>query len=366
MKKLFSFVCALVCAMSLSAKTVYLDVSPCDWDKDGAKIAAWVWTGSGEGSWAGGTYMTKLANGFYKAEVGDNTNIKFVRLDKEAGDKPDWNKKWNETGNIDIPSDKDLYKMTEWSNGAWSSRTFTVTGVSKIFGSNWSEADTNNDMVMQEDGTYKWEKEVEELGIAEYTYKVVLNHSWKPELMGNQTIEIKKSGAHKITIIYNANENLVNATATLTKEEVVVPAMKIAGSFFELVDGNWAIKDLTVAEDKQTASIKITMTAGDYDFKVIKDGNWLGNDDPMTRNDCADRTFEGDKGNAKITADADGEYTFTWTYEGDKLTVTFPAATATDLIGADTNNAAVKLIRDGQVLIVRDGVTYNMVGQIVR
>lgn len=269
MKKLFSFVCALVCAMSLSAKTVYLDVSPIDWDKDGAKIAAWVWTGSDQGSWAGGTYMTKLANGFYKAEVGDNKNIKFVRLDKEAGDKPDWNKKWNETGNIEIPSDKDLYQMTKWSEGAWFSRTFTVTGVEKIFGTGWDASDANNDMVMQEDGTYKWEKEVEELGITDYAYKVVLNHSWKPELMVNQTIKIEKSGAHKITIIYNANENLVNATATLTKEEEVDPVMKIAGSFFERVNGNWAIKDLTVAEDKQTASIKITMTAGDYEFKVM-------------------------------------------------------------------------------------------------
>ena len=84
--------------MSLSAKTVYLDVSPIDWDKEGAKIAAWVWTGSGQGSWAGGTYMTKLANGYYTAEVGDNTQIKFVRLSNDTGDTPDWSKEWNQTG----------------------------------------------------------------------------------------------------------------------------------------------------------------------------------------------------------------------------------------------------------------------------
>lgn len=65
MKKLFSFVCALVCAMSLSAKTVYLDVSPINWDNDGAKIAAWVWTGDGSGSWAGDTFLSKNADGYY-------------------------------------------------------------------------------------------------------------------------------------------------------------------------------------------------------------------------------------------------------------------------------------------------------------
>lgn len=372
MKKLFSFVCALVCAMSLNAKTVYLDVSPIDWDKDGAKIAAWVWTGSGQGSWAGGTYMTKLANGFYKAEVGDNTNIKFVRLSNNTGDTPNWGNNnanvWTTTGDIVIPSDNDLYKMTEWSNGAWSSRTFTVTGVSKIFGSNWSEADTNNDMVMQEDGTYKWEKEVKELNTGDYTYKVVLNHSWKPELMGNQTITIEKSGVHNITIIYNAKANTVNATATLVKEDIVVPTIQVAGSFFELVDGKWDIKDLTPAEDKSTASIKVTMEAGTYEFKMVKAGTWYGCNGTMTRDNCKDFGFySGDSnGNAKLTADAAGEYTFTWTYEGDKLTVTFPAATATDLIGADSDSKAVKTVRDGQLLIVRDGVTYNMMGSVVK
>ena len=371
MKKLFSFVCALVCAMLLSAKTVYLDVSPIDWDKDGAKIAAWVWGGSGAGSWAGGTYMTKLANGYYTAEVGDNTKIKFVRLSSSTGDTPNWGNNncnvWNQTGDLDIPTNgEDLYKMTDWSNGAWSSRTFTVAGIEIIFGSDWSENDTNNDMVKQEDGTYKWEKEVKELNTGDYTYKVVLNHSSKPELMGNQTITIEKNGVHNITIIYNAKANTVSATATLVKEEVVVPKIQVAGSFFELVEGNWAIKDLTPAEDKSIASIKVTMEARTYEFKVIKDGSWLGNNGTMERSNCTGWNFYGDAGNAKLKADVKGDYTFTWTYETNALSVTFPAATATDLIGADSDSKAVKIVRDGQLLIVRDGVTYNMMGSVVK
>lgn len=357
--------------MSLSAKTVYLDVSPINWDTDGAKIAAWVWGGSGAGSWAGGTYMTKLANGYYTAEVGDNTKIKFVRLNSSTGDTPDRGNNnanvWNQTGDLDIPTTgEDLYKMTAWSSGAWSARTFTVAGVEIIFGSNWSENDTNNDMVKQEDGTYKWEKKNVTLSAGEYTYKVVVNQSWKPELMGDQIITVATSGLQDITITYNANTNTASATVTLVKEEVVVPTIQVAGSFFELVEGNWAIKDLTPAEDKSAASIKVTMEAGTYEFKVIKDGSWLGNNGTMERSNCTGWNFYGDAGNAKLKADVKGDYTFTWTYETNALSVTFPAATATDLIGADSDSKAVKMVRDGQLLIVRDGVTYNMMGSVVK
>ena len=476
MKKLFSFVCALVCAMSLSAKTVYLDVSTTGWENDGAKIAAWVWTGNGSGSWAGGTYMTKLATGYYTAEVGDNTQIKFVRLSNDTGDTPNWNKVWNQTGNLDIPTTgEDLYKMTDWSNGAWSARTFTVTGVEIIFGNNWSVDDPNNDMVKQDDGTYKWEKKNVTLSAGEYTYKVVVNHEWKPELMGDQKIKVVTSGQQDITITYNANTNTASATATLVKEEEVDPVIQLKGQFDNDSVAKWIVKDMALAADKKTASTTLTLTArtiemgiqldgnwnsngkeikpssntitltepgegniklyapeegdytftytlesktlvvtfpegatdplpvlklfgswdewkagtlftpaadkltatatltldaGDYTFKVTKDAAWMTNDKSgtMTRVNSKDWPFvEGEhKAATGLKADAKGDYTFTWTYETNALSVTFPAATATDLIGADSDSKAVKIVRDGQLLIVRDGVTYNMMGSVVK
>ena len=476
MKKLFSFVCALVCAMSLSAKTVYLDVSPIDWDKDGAKIAAWVWAEGVSGSWAGGTYMTKLANGYYTAEVGDNTKIKFVRLSSSTGDTPNWDKVWDQTGNLDIPTTgEDLFKMTKWSDGAWSSRTFTVAGVEIIFGNNWSVDDTNNDMVKQEDGTYKWEKKNVTLSAGKYTYKVVVNHEWKPELMGDQEITVATSGQQDITITYNANTNTANATATLVKAEEVDPVIQLKGQFDNDSVAKWVVKDMALAADKKTASTTLTLTArtiemgiqldgnwnsngkeikpssntitltetgegniklyapedgeytftytlesktlevtfpegatdplpvlnlfgswdewkagtlftpaankltatatltldaGDYTFKVTKDAAWMTNDNSgtMTRVNSKDWPFvEGEhKAATGLKADAKGEYTFTWTYETNALSVTFPAATATDLIGADSDSKAVKIVRDGQLLIVRDGVTYNMMGSVVK
>ena len=41
-----------------------------------------------------------------------------------------------------------------------------------------------------------------------------------------------------------------------------------------------------------------------------------------------------------------------------------PGATA--LSNTEVENAVVKVIRNGQVLIVREGVTYNMMGQVIQ
>ena len=370
MKKLFSFVCALVCAMSLSAKEFYL-IPNSNWLQSSARFAVYAINGSGT-IWID---MSPVAGvtGKYHATVDDAyTKLIFCRMDPNTTEN-DWKNKWNQTGDLTDWGDNDCFTLTEnsWDAGTWSKYVhvedvFTVAGAATLFGSEWSESDTTNDMVKQEDGTYKWEKKNVTLSEGDYTYKVVVNHKWNPELMGDQIITVATSGQQDITITYDASTKEANATVTLVKEEVVVPTIQVAGSFFELVDGKWDIRDLTPAEDKSIASIKVTMEAGTYEFKVIKDGSWLGNNGTMERSNCTGWNFYGDAGNAKLKADAKGEYIFTWTYETNALSVTFPAATATDLIGADSDSKAVKIVRDGQLLIVRDGVTYNMMGSVVK
>ena len=437
-------------------------------------------------TWVGMTAV-EGASGTYQATVDDtqyNTLI-FCRMDP-ATTENNWGSKWNQTDNLLLSAagDNNCYTIADgtwdkgggtWSKYVYVEDVYTVAGAKAILGSDWNTADTNNDMTKQEDGTYKLEKTNVLLNAGSYQYKIVVNHDWNPELMGNQTLTVEKAGYHTLTFTYNASTKAVNGTATLTKEAEVDPVIQIKGQFNNedvtewivedlalaadkktatttltltartiemgiLLDGNWnsngkeikpssntitltetgegniklyAPEDgeytftytietktlevtfpagatdplpvlnlfgswdgwaagtlLTPAADKLTATAKLTLSVGDYTFKVTKDASWMTNDNEgtMTRENSQGWTFvEGkDKKATGLKADATGEYTFTWTYEGDKLTVTFPAATATDLISADSNNAAVKLIRDGQLLIVRDGVTYNMVGQIVR
>lgn len=54
--------------------------------------------------------------------------------------------------------------------------TYTVAGTSNLFGTNWDETDTTNDMTLQGDGTYVWSKEV--AGAMDVEFKIVKNHTW--------------------------------------------------------------------------------------------------------------------------------------------------------------------------------------------
>ena len=485
MKKLFSFVCALVCAMSLSAKNFYL-IPNSNWLQDNARFAVYAYNDS-ENKWID---MSPVAGvtGTYQATVDEtkyNTLI-FCRMKPTTNDN-NWGNKWNQTKDLSLSEagDNNCYTIAAdtWDKGGgtWSKYVYTVVGAKAILGSDWKAADTNNDMTEQADGTYKLEKTDVLLNTGNYDYKIVINHAWEPKLMDkNQTLTVETAGYHTLTFTYNASTKAVSATATLTKAEEVDPVIQLKGEFDNNNVDEWVVKDLALAADKKTASTTLTLTARtiemgiqldgnwnsngkeikpssntitltepgegniklyapedgeytftytlesktlvvtfpegatdplpvlnlfgswdgwkagtlftpaadkltatttltldaeDYTFKVTKDAAWMTNENCtettstiMTREHSTGWTFvEGaNKADTGLKADAKGEYIFTWTYETNALSVTFPSATATDLIGADSDSKAVKMVRDGQLLIVRDGVTYNMMGSVVK
>ena len=201
------------------------------------------------------------------------------------------------------------------------------------------------------------------------------NSNGKEIKPSSNTITLTETGEGNIKL-YAPEDGEYTFTYTLESKTLKVtfpegatdplPVLNLFGSWDEWKAGTL----FTPAANKLTATATLTLDAGDYTFKVTKDAAWMTNDNSgtMTRVNSKDWPFvEGEhKAATGLKADAKGEYTFTWTYEGDKLTVTFPAATATDLIGADSDSKAVKMVRDGQLLIVRDGVTYNMMGSVVK
>ena len=151
---------------------------------------------------------------------------------------------------------------------------------------------------------------------------------------------------------------------------VLLPTVALAG---EMNTWSTLTHELKAAEDQKTASITVQLEAQSYAFKMVVDGAWLGNTGTMTRDNCTDWVFEaldGEETNAHITADVAGDYIFTWTYETKTLTVTYPEAgddpvdpeTAVDNVAV--GEKAVKVIRNGQMYIIRNGVIYNAMGQI--
>lgn len=81
----------------------------------------------------------------------------------------------------------------------------------------------------------------------------------------------------------------------------------------------------------------------------------------MTRENSTDWVFDTEAGNCTLTADVNGDYVFTYTYESKKVSVTFPAVGPTAINNIEAGKV-VKVIENGQVVIIRDGVRYNAVG----
>ena len=113
MKKMY-LIFALLCTISSQAREIFL--SPNDWSSDGAALFVHSW---GSGSDIAGK-MTKVDDNVYAFEIGNNTNCLFVRQDPRLGNNIDWHNRWNKTGDLAIPADKNCYTITSWGgDGSW-------------------------------------------------------------------------------------------------------------------------------------------------------------------------------------------------------------------------------------------------------
>ena len=104
----------------------------------------------------------------------------------------------------------------------WGFPTYTVAGDNRIvFGEEWKETLTDNDMVDQGDGTYKWTKSKIALKKnTEIKFQVVKNHSWENKWPNDPWVinTISKDGYYTITIIFKESDQSITATATWTGE----------------------------------------------------------------------------------------------------------------------------------------------------
>ena len=246
--------------------------------------------------------------------------------------------------------------------------TYTVAGGSDIaFGTTWNPANTDNDMVKQEDGTYKWEKTELTLPAGAIEFKVCEDHAWTTSWPAqNYSLAIAEAGIYTITITFNpaAEENKVAAVATKTGSAVVDPTVSVKGSW-----DDWANElKFTLADNKETATLTVeNIKAGTYEFKVILNGSdWRSNGYEYHREFTGAEGITGnDNNNMKIVADVDGTYSFTWTFATNALNITFPK-TGTGIDNTADGIKAVKVIRDGQLLIIKGEKTFNTQGQLVK
>lgn len=390
MKKIFTLFAALTMVLSMSAVNIeggtklYLTPNG-NWKVDNARFAAYFFVGE-TNAWASMTLVAGETDVYeVSAPAGSWEKVIFCRMNPSAAEN-NWDNKWNQTNDLTYDGTKNHYIVAEgaWDkgDGSWvvygsgetpeptpnpDSDVYTIVGDEALVGSNWNTTDTNNDMLKQEDNTYKLVKENVTLSKGTYSYKVCKGHAWGtgeyPSGQNNKVLTIDVSGVYNITFTYDGGENL-NATPTLVEEKEIIPVIQLAG---EMTGWDTPVT-LTASADGLTASTTITMDAKTYEFKIVKDGVWLGNDGTMKReNDNQGWDFEADKNNCKIEADIAGDYVFTWNYDKNQLAITFPSSTPSAVDNVTIEEVkAVKVIRNGQMYILRDGVMYNSLGQIAQ
>ena len=178
--------------------------------------------------------MTKdSASGYYVAEApsGTWTYVIFVRnnpVDKTA----DWTNVWNQTADLSLQTGTNLYTITGWSYGSWSSytpactshnynaygkctnagctagHTYTVAGcemvngvetLTDVFGTSWGVTDPNNDM-LYDSATSTYTKVYENVPAGTYAFKCAQDHAWTTAYPStNKTFTVATSGS-KVTI----------------------------------------------------------------------------------------------------------------------------------------------------------------------
>ncbi|MGM9809429.1 MAG: hypothetical protein ACI30J_00955 [Paludibacteraceae bacterium] len=482
MKKLFSFVCALVCALSLNAaKTIYLSLGSIEWNKDGATFKEAVSNQS----------MTAVdgKSGYYQVTIEDSqTQVTFQRIGSNGTDV------WNKQENLTIPDGKDLYTLTGWDNsGTWSvfnaggeggeggdptpdpATTYYIAGSSAtLFGKQWDPAGMALDQ--QSDGT--WSKAFTTcVSGKEYQFKIT-DGKWDSEggqnwgfsnlastpagVTGNSDNNIVCTTYDaNMTVVFNPSTNKITLTGVFTNGEggdtpdptasyyMKHPWYGIGWAWKELKDngdGTYSIRE-RFGNDNGVYGCNWNTSASD------NNSTWVGSpqlvDSPaegdsavFTLNPTAEKSITITKiqgaevvinyVDITIRVKADAAPTIWWRNAGSKcpsaentknaegtnytwdnqpvmtavdgLTgwyewvlkevnedsgVTFKINKGSDIVAKESTcydvngnilscpgasalsnieveNAAVKVIRDGQVLIVREGVTYNLMGQTIQ
>ena len=291
-----------------------------------AAVKIYTWTPE-IGGWPG-VAMTKESEQIagkdvysYKAVKGTTFGgIKF----SDNGGTQTGDLKW-EAGKYYAPSKDKWYDTKEAAEEALAApvvNTYTVVGSSApLFGTAWAPELTANDMALVEGTKYELVKSDIALTAGEIEYKVAVNHAWGEAYPtdGNKKLNITEAGKYTVTFTFDSNTKAVNATAELTEAAVVLPTVGVKGAW----DG-WAATTTLTGDDTSAAATVNIATAGVYEFGLDVDGNFQASGATIDKANNS-TVVTTNAGNMKLTANVLGEYTFTWTYETNTLTVTYPA-----------------------------------------
>ena len=228
---------------------------------------------------------------------------------------------------------------------------WTAAGSSTIFGSNWNETDTSNDLTDKGNGIWELTKTgcILEQNVKN-ELKVLKNHSWAESYpAANYIFTVKETGTYSVTIQFDANNFTINVKTTKTGDAVIgEKTWTVAGSL-EILGKKWdqtATENDMIKQDDNVTYIltktNLTLAQGIYQYKICANHGWAENygddNDP--------------EGNASVFITKDGIYDLTFTF---------------NLATKEVSATAVPSVTDGISQIASDiktkKVIFNLQGQ---
>ena len=337
--------------------------------------AGWTWKEMSPMDNGSGTYYILDAVVFGGTGVNVNTEImdetatwipmeNFVDMDEEDG---------LTIGALDtvvfyyVPSQSNVisYNIIGKYVDPISEHTYTVAGSSvAVFGTQWDKTNTANDMIKDEMGIYRFEKTEVTLAAGTISFKVVKDYDWDKGAWpaSDYNLNIPEAGIYTISITFDPSTGTVAAEATKTGSAEVVPEVKLHGDF----TGTWADTNPFITNPGNTmAQLSIDLVAGTYEFGMKFDGTWKANGATVTR-EISQTTMSTGSGNMHIVADFAGLYIFSYVFENESLTVTYPNQPGEGIDNTNANVQSVKRLENGILVIEKNGHTYNAMGIRIR
>ena len=376
MKKIFTLFAALSMVMAMMAvnmtggEKLYLTPNS-NWKVDNARFAIYVF-GEGGDAWAD---MTAVATDVYEATIpsGNWKNVVFCRMNPSATEN-NWGNKWNQTNDLEYDGTNNHYTIADdaWDNGngSWSVYdpeaipTYYITGNGALVGDEWKvdaiKMDYNEDSKLY---THTFNT----LAANEYQLKIT-NGSWA-ESWGASNIdgayaEIKGGDGNNIVITLTQATTLTvkfDAEAKKISFEGLTVIESVISYVLMGVGGDWATGiEMTQNPDNENEYQLIGQPISEGDVvKVATKNNsitvaWCNKVDEAS----VEHKWTND-GNIIL---APGKYNFFYKVKEDLIYILAATESAVDNVVVEKK--ATKIIRNGQMYILRNGVMYNSVGQV--
>ena len=190
---------------------------------------------------------------------------------------------------------------------------WTAAGSSTLFGSNWNETDTSNDLTDKGDGIWELTKTgcILEQNVKN-ELKVLKNHSWAESYpAANYVFTVKETGTYSVTIQFNANNFEINVKTTKTGDAVIGEKTWNVAGFGTILGIEWDPKatenDMIKQDDNVTyilTKTDLTLAIGTYKYKICANHGWAEN--------YGDE--KDSEGNASVFITKDGIYDLTFTF----------------------------------------------------